>query len=110
MGAAGRGAIEEDAGAGVAALGAAFFGAALRAVFLRAVFLRAGALRALLLRFAPRLAFAFFAVRDAAARLPFARPPFFLPDRFDFLPVRAIKPPVSGLDSCINASPCATCC
>lgn len=93
-GAAGRGAID-DVGVAVAVLvdAAFFFGAALRAVFLRAVALRALLLRALLLRFAPRLPF--FAVR-AAARLPFARPPFLRPDRFDFLPVRAIKPPVSG--------------
>jgi hypothetical protein len=98
------------AGVGIAGVAdAAFFGAALRAVFLRAVvlravFLRAVVLRAVLLRFAPR--FAFFATR-VAARFPFARPPFLRP-RFDFLPVRAIKPPVSGLNSCIDASHIAT--
>jgi hypothetical protein len=94
--AAGRGAGEGIVDDGVAVLVAA--GA------LRAVFLRADALRAVL-RFAPTrprlpffaFAFAFtFAVR-APARLPFARPPFFLrPDRFA---LRAIKPPVSGLNS-----------
>jgi hypothetical protein len=91
------------------------FGGALAAAFgadLRAAFLRAGFAFRAVLRFAAgrprRLAvarLAFFArlpVRAAAERrfvpLAFARAPFLRPRfDFDFDPVRAIKPPVSGM-------------
>lgn len=104
----GRGIGAEDI-AGVM-LGA--FGGALAAAFgadLRAAFLRAGLAFRAVLRFAAgrprRLAvarLAFFArlpVRAAAERrLAFARAPFLRPRfDFDFDPVRAIKPPVSGM-------------
>jgi hypothetical protein len=101
LGAIGGGAAGRGAGAGIMA---GDFGAALRA----AAFLRAGFARFAVLRFAAaRPRFAPFLVRlplRAAARvvrLDFARAPFLRPDRFDFDldPVRAIKPPVSELNS-----------
>jgi hypothetical protein len=110
-GVAGRGAVVagDDGGVLAGIMLADSFGAAFRAVLLRAG--RALRVVVVLLRFAPARAPApfatpFFALRAPRATVrrftapllfaPFARPPF-LPDRFDFLPVRAIKPPVSGL-------------
>ena len=93
-------------GAFVGALAAAF-GADLRAAFLRAGFalfavLRLAAGRPRRLAVARLPFFARLAVRAAAERrfapLAFARAPFLRPRfDFDFDPVRAIKPPVSGM-------------
>jgi hypothetical protein len=97
IGGEGRGA--DDIGDVMPGVLAAAFGAALRADFLRAFFavLRFAAGRPRRLA-AARLPFFARLLAVAERRLPFARAPFLRPRfDFDFDPVRAIKPPVSGM-------------